>query len=242
MKKQILTALTAMTLVGCGNAADLLNLRGEKSEDKSISLSQPSSKATAAVGNIAVIDSTEMDWTTVLKNTMKTSNSSSLFISGSIECGLYTQTKVASKGGKRETAVASATVRARVMVDGKMAEPGEITFCSRTQELSATFQGLLTDADGNSCLSTDLTTGATIIDEECLRPEEVELILSTMDANAFNFVGYTGVGVHNIEFQAKIISSTSTTSGGTASAMATIGKGAVLIEAVRLRRADPVVQ
>ncbi|MGE0173177.1 MAG: hypothetical protein AB7T49_10340 [Oligoflexales bacterium] len=241
MKKQVMTAFAALVLVGCGSA-DLLNLRGGKSDSKEFSLGQASAKSTAAVGNIAVIDSTELDWQTVLSNSIKTSASSSLFISGSIECGLFTQTKVASKGGKKESSTASATVQMRVLVDGKLADPGEITFCSRAQTLTATFQGLLTDADGNSCLTTDLVTGATIIDEECLRPEEVELILSTMNANAFNFVGLAGQGTHKVEFQAKISSSTSTTSGGTASAMATIGKGAVLMESVRLRKGDPILQ
>lgn len=224
-------------------ADETLNLRssGKSNSQDATTYGQASAKATAQTGNIALIDSTSLDYTTFLQNSIRTSNSTSLFISGSIECGLYTQTQARSKGGKKSTVVASATVKGRVLVNGVEASPGEITFCDRTQELSAIFQGLLTDAEGNSCLTTDLETGAVIIDEECLQPEEVELILSTMTATTFNFVAESvGQGIQTVEFQAKVESSTSVEGDGSASAMATIGKGAVLIEAVRLRRGDNI--
>ncbi|MFW7378955.1 MAG: hypothetical protein ACOH5I_09135 [Oligoflexus sp.] len=243
IKVQLTVILLSLLFVSC-NSEDLdlrFNKKQKSESEDALNYAQASAKATAAVGNIAIIDSTEQEFTTVLKNSIKTPNAA-LFISGSIECGLFTRTTVRSKGGKKSTSIASASVKARVLVNGQVAEPGEIIFCDRTQELSAIFQGLLTDEQGNSCLITDLETGAVIIDEECLQPEEVDLILSTMNANAFNFVAQVGTGVQTVEFQAKISTSQQVTGDGDAAALATIGKGAVLIEQVRLRKNDPIFQ
>ena len=109
-----------------------------------------------------------------------------------------------------------------------------MTFCRRNQEMSANFQGLI---DG--CLSVD-ATGNVVIDEACLAPEEVELILDTMSANAFNFIfGDATSDVHLIEVQARI-SLDSSVQEGEAEARATLGKGSMTVEEVRLAKGEEI--
>jgi hypothetical protein len=211
---------------------------------------QPAAKSTAMASAINILDNsvqsaeaTEPAWTPILSNTIKTANPSDLFVDVSLECGLYTGTTVKSKNGVKDTSTADASVKVRVLVDGVEAHPGAVNFCRRSQELTATFQGLLTDEEGNSCLITEavvdeetgeITGYTTTIDEECVRPEELGLILQTMNANAFNFIiADVGSGVHNVEVQAMIDSDT-TVQEGEASAMATLGKGSVVVEEVKM--------
>ena len=110
-----------------------------------------------------------------------------------------TDTLVQSKKGNKTTAEAEASVMVWVTVDGQYADPGHVTFCKRTQELTATFSGLL-----SACV--DPVTG--IIDLVCaenLEPEEVGFLLDTMTANSFNF--YYGLelsGVHTVDVWAQI--------------------------------------
>ena len=203
------------------------------------------------VGEMFMLDSVEnQGWTTItgLEGWYKTANDKELVIDVSLECGLYTDTLVASKGGKKETAVAESSVQVRVLIDGEYAaEPGIVTFCRRSQTLMATFQGLLEGEDENGdpivCLSADPDTGDITIDEDCLRPEEVQLILDTTNANAFNFVAFdlaAGGEGHTIEVQSKISSNTDGTSdGGTASANAVIGKGSAIVYETRFAKTSP---
>jgi len=189
--------------------------------------SQPSSKVTAKVGTIAILDTTEMDWTTILSNNIKTPNQKDLFIDVSVECGLYTRTLVKSAGNK-DTATAEAGVYVQVLVDGAPAYPGEVVFCRRTQELTALFGGIM-----ESC--TDLNGDGVITYDECTwTPEELELVLDTMNANSFNFIlDDLTAGVHTVEVQARI-SSVTEAGAGVAEAWATIGKGSMTVEEVRL--------
>src|SRR5688572_25038836 len=97
--------------------------------------SQPSSKATAKVGDINVlseISSPESNrigsWQTVLKNTLKTPNQKDLFIGVSMEVGLLTNTSVRSKLGVNDTSKADASVEVRVLIDGNEALPGVVVF------------------------------------------------------------------------------------------------------------------
>lgn len=195
---------------------------------------QASSKATAKVGDISVINQTSMGWTTILDNSIKTANQKDLFIDVSLECGLYTQTKVRSNGNK-DTSSAEPTVMVQVLVDGVEAYPGPVTFCSRAQTLSATLGGILencTDSNGDGDIDLNDCT---------LAPEEVELILETMNANSFNFI-LDGLmaGVHLVEVQA-MISTSSSSGAGSASANATIGNGSVTVEEVRLIQNEDIV-
>ncbi len=158
-----------------------------------------------------------------------------------MECGLATKTLVQSKKGNKTTATAEASVMVWVTVDGYYADPGHVTFCKRTQELTATFSGLLR-------LCVDPATG--IIDPACfeiLQPEEIGLLLNTMTANSFNF--YYGLelsGVHTVEVWAEIGTMTSVTDLDPEApfphAEALIGKGSVTIDLVRLIKDEDVVE
>lgn len=223
-------------LTNCGSESlSLRTLRGDKSEDStalrpssgSTGSSLPATKATAAFSDVAIMDQGDVNFTTIMKQSIKSSNRS-LFIDMSLECGLLTQTTVKSKGGTKDTSTASAAVMVRVLVDGKVAAPGEVTYCQRTQELSATFGGILqscTDANGDGIL----------LASECeFADEELSLLLSTMNAGSFNFLtDNLASGVHSIEVQAKIFSST-TSQTGSAQARGFIGKGSVLTTSERL--------
>jgi hypothetical protein len=185
-----------------------------------VTAAQPASKATAKVGNIAILGLDAQDWTTILSNDIKTPNQKDLFIDVSLECGLYTATLVDSLAGTKDDSVAEAGVLVRVLVDGFEASPGEVVFCRRSQALSAVFQGLLEDEFGNSCLITtefiDETDGSstfvTSIDEDCLQPETLELVLDTMTATSFNFIETDlGSGVHTVEVQTSIATGTAST-------------------------------
>lgn len=191
--------------------------------------SQASAKATCAVSEVYLMDSTtSQGWTTVLSTTIKTANKSDIFCDVSLESGLITQTQVASKGGKKDTSTASAEIRVRCLLDGELAYPGEIVFSSRTQEMSATFQGLIAE-----CFTVG-EDGTIILDESCVEPEELELILSTMSANSFNFIYVDCTsGTHTLEVQAMVTTS-AYSEEGTANAYGTIGKGSCTVEQVRM--------
>jgi hypothetical protein len=216
MKKTIVLSLTAVALVAV--MTGLVNAQS----------GHPSAKATAKVGDIAIIPSTEMGWTTILYNTLKTPNQKDLFVDVSLECGLHTKTKVVS-AGKEDKSTAEAGVKVRVLVDGVPAHPGEVVFCRRTQELTAKFGGIM-----QSCTDTKAPFGSITRDECTWTDEELELVLDTMNANAFNFVeDDLSAGVHTIWVQAKIDTAV-TQDRGEAAAWATIGNGSVIVEEVRM--------
>ena len=80
----------------------------------------------------------------------------------------------------------------------------------------------------------DPLTGAIIIDPTCVQPEQLELILKTMNANAFNFiVKDLGPGVHTIAVQARINLAASA-QAGSSTARGLIGNGSMTVEEVRL--------
>ena len=194
----------------------------------------PSAKATAKVGDIAILEATEMEWATILSNTLKTPNQKDLFIDVSLECGLYTKTKVASQKGEKDTATAEAGVKVRVLLDGVAVHPAEVVFCRRTQELTAVFGGIMEQCE-------DINGDGIITQDECIwSDEELELVLDTMNANAFNFIeDDLGSGVHTIEVQAMI--ETAASSGkGAAEAWATIGNGSVTVEEVRMIKDEDI--
>ena len=181
-----------------------------------------------------------------LSGVMHKASQKDMVLDVSLECSLYTDTEVKSKGGNKDTSTAIAGVQVQVVVtdeDGvsRVMEPGPVTFCRRSQTLSAVFQGLLTDDDGNVCLTAELdefgnATGAIIIDEDCLRPEELQLILETTNANAFNFVQFDlAQGNYHVQVQAQI-SSSAEAGNGSADAWATIGKGSAILEEVRFAK------
>jgi len=210
-----------------------------------------SAKVTAQVSPITIIDwvagagaPATGPWQNILVNTLHTSQQKDLFVDVSLEVGLYTKTLVKSKLGDMDSALAQAGVEVRVLIDPgttkeRVAYPGAVVFGRRTQTLSAVFQGLIAD-----CLSVDPETGNVIVDEECVEPEELELILDTMNANAFNFVlDDLGSGDHTVQVQARI--TVGGALGGTAlgsfEAKALVGKGAVSVEEVRMIKGEDFV-
>jgi hypothetical protein len=201
---------------------------------------QPSAKVTAKTSSIILIPETTgtSDWETVLANTIKTANQKDLFVGASLEVGLYTLTQAKSKNLQSDTSFAQADVQVRVLVDGKVAEPGPVVFGRRAQTLSATLEGaiagcltIVTNLDGSLSI---------VVDPECVTPEEIQLILDSTDAASFNFVAIdVPVGVHTVSVQARIRTNTSVETG-TATATATVGKGSMTVESVRLIK-DPNV-
>src|SRR5437899_1897419 len=200
-----------------------------------------SSKVTAKTAAINLIPRTTGTgaWQTILSNSIKVPNNKDLFVTVSLEAGLFTQTLVSSKTGTKDTSTSQAAVHVRVLLEGsRVVEPGEVVFGSRTQTLSATLEGMIanclfivTNPDG---------TQSILLDPACVTPETIELILDTMQATSFSFVAVdVPVGVHSVSVQARV----DTTAGmqtGTASAMATVGKGSLVVESVRLVK-DPNV-
>lgn len=188
-----------------------------------------SAKFSAAAADIAVLDSEQMNWSTILSTNIKSPNQKELLFGVSLECGLYTKTVVKSKGGSQDTSSAEAKVSVRVLIDGKViAAPGVITFCERQQELSAKLGGII-----ESCSDSNLD-GTIVMADECLiSDEEISLMQRTMAAHSFNLISYNiSSGSHKVELQAKI-ESKSSAQEGEASARATIGKGSLIVEEVR---------
>ena len=177
-------------------------------------------------------------------------NQKDLFINASLQCGIVTDTTVKSLSGSEDSAEARGTVRVRVKMtapDGttSYAQPSSgvdaawspdpnnpanapthgVVFCDRIQQLRAKFSGL-------GCTA-NTTTG----EITCQSPEELQLILKTLNANAFNFVSPNRVsGVHRIEVQARTSANVSapTANGSLGAANAFIGAGSVAVEAVRM--------
>src|SRR5262245_12076216 len=77
----------------------------------------PSAKATAAISQTQLVTATAAaGWDTILSNTLHTANQKDLFVDVSLESGLMTRTVASSKGGHRDTSVASAEVRVRCLI------------------------------------------------------------------------------------------------------------------------------
>jgi hypothetical protein len=202
------------------------------------------------------VDPYEGDWTTILTQNIKTPNQKDLIIDVSLETGLYTRTLVKSKRNYEgdpnwDSSTAHATVMVRVGVDGNYAtvNPGEeqeagvafpraVTFNEREQTLSAKFMGIFT----GDCLIVDPDTGEVTLNYTCLEPEELDLILNTMSANSFNFVvADLTPGNHVITIEAKIIAN-GAAEEGEYEAMAMIGQGSVVIELVRMVKAEDYLE
>ena len=205
--------------------------------------SQPSSKVTAKTSRIALVPETTSTsgWTTVLENTIKTANQKDLFIGASLQVGLYTRTLARSKRNavtgllETDTSIAAATLKVRVLVDGVKAEPGTVVFGHRSQTLSATLEGAIA-----GCLT--IQDGIIVLDPACVTPEEIELILETMEAASFNFVAVdVPQGVHLVQVQAQV-DTTGSAEAGSFAATATVGKGSMTVESVRLIQDEDVVK
>lgn len=213
----------------------------------------PSAKAAVAIDELvnmssAVADPTatsgDTGWVNILQTQIKTSSQKDLVFDVALQCGIVTDTTVKSSGGNTSTATARANIAVRVLVDGVAAEPNNsidaeglnasgVVYCDRIQTLAAKFAGL-------NCTA-DLLTGVVT----CEDPEELQLILRTLNAHAFNFAkSDVGVGVHSVVVQARAQANVSfDTSGALAGAEAFAGAGSLLVEEVRLvKGADIIIE
>lgn len=218
---------------------------------------QPSSKFSATTSDRVLISESEgQDWTTVQKTGLKLPNQKDLFAQMSMECGLFTQTAVADQAtdtmedDTADRSSAEAVVRARVIVideagNATAAHPGEITLCARSQQLTALFNGICYDQDGDGVVQYS----------ECDNNEELDLAVKTLNASAFNFVlEDLRSGFYTVEVQAMIETRTNTcavnpltglciedsTGNGTAEAKALVGNGSLAIEEVRMVKGTDV--
>lgn len=167
-------------------------------------------------------------YTPILRGAIHTAQQKELVMGVSLEAGLYTDTTVVSKNLQADKSVAMARILVRVMVDGQEAYPGSVTFAEREQGLVAKFAGYFECAD--------LNNDGIMNFGECdyTKPEELQLWLKTLNANAFFFaLPDLASGEHIVEVQAKVETATSFQLGA-ASANAWIGKGTVTIEEARM--------
>jgi hypothetical protein len=192
---------------------------------------------------------TDTGWVTVQRTYIKTPNAKDLVMNVAMQTGLVTFTEVKSKGGNKDTSKAQASIQVRVVIydvdsstleviptshryaypssDNGVNDGSGVTYNSRTQVLSATFQGII-----ERCIS---DVGTIFIDDQCLDPEEVSLLLETLSANAFNFIAANeGPGIKQIDVQARAKATTDLFGGtGSAKGEAYVGLGSMLIETVR---------
>ena len=187
----------------------------------------------------------DTQWVDVLSTQIKTSSQKDLVFDVALQCGLVTDTTVKSMNGEKSSATARANIAVRVLVDGYPAEPQNsldasgtdaegVVYCDRIQTLAARFSGL-------NCTA-DLTTGVV----SCATPEELQLILKTMNAHAFNFAKTdVGVGVHTVVVQARAQAEVNfdddEAGGGLAGAEAFAGAGSLLVEEVRLQKGADIL-
>ncbi|MFQ5961187.1 MAG: hypothetical protein ACE5MG_07305, partial [Candidatus Methylomirabilales bacterium] len=196
--------------------------------------------------------STDTGWKTVQRTYIKTPNAKDLVMNIAMQTGLVTFTEVKSKGGNKDTSKATASIHVRVRiydVDSSTLQviPGSyryaypysdnpginnpdvgVTYNSRTQVLSATFQGII-----ERCITAE---GTIFIDDLCLDPEEVSLLLKTLSANSFNFIAANETsGIKQIDVQARAKANTALfdSQQGSAKGEAYVGLGSMLVETVR---------
>jgi hypothetical protein len=201
-----------------------------------------SARTAVQVANLAVMATTTggelvTPWETILSSSIHTSQQKDLTVGVSLESTLMTHGVAKSKNKMADKTMASAGVEVQVLVDDQPAYPGVVIFNKRKQKLTATFQGILAN-----CLITDLGTGAVVVDEDCVEPEELDLLLDTTSANHFDFVlDDVGVGTHSIQVQARIDLSASSRPGR-GEAKAILGKGSVVVQEVRLVKGAEVFE
>lgn len=198
----------------------------------------PSAKAGATLRTLSCVYGTQAfdEWVNIGDPIIiKTNNVNELLIGVSLETGLYTQTKVGTKvdasGLLTSEAMARAGVQVRVVLDNDLVvpvAPGVVTFDQRIQTLSAKLGQALTGCTINVDTGLVQCTG--------LADQEVQLILDTLGAHAFNFVkGNVGVGVHSLQVQFKLDKDTvDDGTSSTAVAKACAGLGSVTVESVRM--------
>ena len=252
----------------------------------------PSSKGSGAISDWTLLNLTTRthSFDPILTTYIKIPQAKELVFDVALECGLYTDTLVRSKGGDKDTSTASAGIDVHVKLEkilgfddsgDPIIDPGEspiyaypgdadtgVTYCMREQQLMAKFQGIFqkcvqwetvadpdtgevteecVDYGTDTCL---IVTGedsnsdgiadnwVTTIDEECLDYEEVQLVLNTLNANAFNFISPNlDQGEYKVTVEAEISSDIDFTNGA-AEAKGIIGRGSMVVDEVRYIKGD----
>lgn len=262
----------------------------------------PSGKGSAAISDGVVLEYTPQtnSWDEVVSTYIKIAQDKELVFDVALECGLYTDTHVRSKGGTKDTQNAWAAINVRVKVerllgDGTLgpaiwAHPDNggkgVTYAKREQTLMAKFQGIfqecqnweivyeddgvtpvidpVTDEPLEVCTSygTDTCLNVVPIDEnndgvmddangnglsddykvtldvDCLDYEEVQLILETVNANAFNFVSPNlDQGEYKVTVVAEITSNNDE-ANPFMEAKAFVGLGSMVVDEVRFIKND----
>ena len=184
---------------------------------------------TAVIGAAASTTSGADGYAKVLSTTLSNSGApKDLVIGLSFETSLWTETVVRSKGGDKSSAEADAKIEMKVYVDGALAEPGEVVFDRRRQELWAELGGVLNCSDLNG-------DGIVSFDECDLSEEEIGLILETTAAHSFNFLAFNiGSGSHVIEAYARLsrdgsVQSCTSCEASSWDASASLGKGTLAV-------------
>ena len=231
----------------------------------------PSSKATAAintavgctfaaVSNIgdtlpatchdiftgASVPVTPDNFATIMKSTIKTSASQSLFVSPSLVTGLYTQTKTkSSPGSGPSTAVAEGGVFLRAIVTNQATGQTQIAY--PVAVCNTDILGCHADANGTFGVTLDsrvqsltqeisaciVTVGDTT--GTCTFDLTTDLVLKTTSAHTFNFIfPNVGVGTYSVEVQAAVNANATIAGSGTAVGAAAYGLGSLTVESVRL--------
>jgi hypothetical protein len=145
----------------------------------------------------------------ILEGDLKTSTVGDLMVGVSLECALWTGTaNTATKGGGKTTSKSRAAVNVTVYVDSVPAEPGQVVYCDREQEVNLTF-------DSTDDILNDSIT--------------LEIFLRTKNANHFNFyIKNPGSGVHHVEVWASSLLDDTTAAAG--ATRAAIGKRTMVVE------------
>lgn len=192
----------------------------------------------------AAVPTDSYNFVTVMKSTIKVSNSQSLFVSPSLVTGLYTETKVKTSPDGSSTATAMGGVFLRAIVTNQAtgaktvgypvaACASDILGCQVVAgdygvTLDTRMQTLTQDIS-NCVVTVGTSTGS------CAFDLTTELILKTTSAHTFNFIfPSVGVGTYLIEIQAALSASASGGGGATSIGAAAYGLGSLTVESVRL--------
>ena len=240
----------------------------------------PSAKGSAAISNNTLLEATDRthSWDPVLSTMIQVASQKELVFDVALQCGLYTDTLVRSKGGEKDTSTAEAAIDVRVKLqklnsDGTFGEPffaypDHVIYAKRAQTLMAKFQGIFQTCEeytmvvdpytgeprmecvqysANTCLNVSsvddngdgvIDDYTTTVDVDCLDYEEVQLIMDTVNANAFNFVSPNlEQGEYKVTVEAEISSDVSSTNGG-AEAKGLVGMGSMVVDEVRFIKKD----
>ena len=211
------------------------------------------SKAGVATSGAILLESASKtnSWDPVLATYIRVPQQEDLVFDVALQCGLYTDTTVRTSGGKKDTSSAEASVAVRVAVQAWLGEDNRgndilaepfyalpngrdgVVYCARKQSLSATLQGIIENllcfpenADGVPSFDPD-APGCELTDEE------IQLVLETLNANAFNFTATDLVsGDYKVTVEAEIVTDTDSQKGG-ASARGMVGLGSMVVDEVR---------